>query len=140
MLPRSRAQRGNANPWHHHLRFPRRNRNREKLGVLACGDDHGKTEGQERTTPLASSHFVNAERRSAEKLAGLSASIVDLLGGAYKDFADRIGDEATRLEENLRDAYSYFSGLSQLTPTTECPRPTLEFEQSCLPEEFFVSR
>ena len=89
---------------------------------------------------FASSHFVNAERRSAEKLAGLSASIVDLLGGAYKDFADRIGDEATRLEENLRDAYSYFSGLSQLTPTTECPRPTLEFEQSCLPEEFFVSR
>lgn len=86
---------------------------------------------------FASSHFVNAERRSAEKLAGLSASIVDLLGGAYKDFADRIGDEATRLEENLRDAYSYFSGLSQLTPTTECPRPTLEFEQSCLPEEFF---
>jgi len=86
---------------------------------------------------FASSHLVNAERRSAEKLAGLSAALEDALGGAYRDFSERIHDEATRLEENLRDAYSYFSGLSQLIPTKENPRPTLEFEQACLPEEFF---
>lgn len=86
---------------------------------------------------FASSHFVNAERRSAEKLATLAASIGSALGSAYQPTAARINEEATRLRANLGDAFSYFSGLSQLQPTRECPRPTLEFEQSCLPEEFF---
>lgn len=86
---------------------------------------------------FASSHFVNAERRSAEKLANLAASIADALGGAFTATAERIHDEADRLKSDLGDAYSYFASLSQLTPTRECPRPTLEFEQSCLPEEFF---
>ena len=44
---------------------------------------------------------------------------------------------ADRLRSDLTDAYGFLSSLAQLRPTTECPRPTLEFEDSCLPEEFF---
>jgi ATP-dependent DNA helicase DinG len=85
---------------------------------------------------FASSHFVNSERRSAEKLANLAAAISDAVGKTHGTQAERIHDEAEQLKENLSDAYSYFASLSQLQPTRECPRPTLEFEQSCVPEEF----
>lgn len=87
---------------------------------------------------FASNLFVNAERRAAEKLAGLSATIVEALGNPYATTAARIEDEATRLASHLGDAYAYFAGLAQLQPTRECPRPTLEFQQSCVPEEFFA--
>lgn len=86
---------------------------------------------------FASSHFVNAERRSAEKLAKLSTTISDAMGGAYTDIAERIHDDAEALNSNLADAYAFFSSIAKLQPTKETPRPTLEFEQSCLPEEFF---
>lgn len=86
---------------------------------------------------FASSHFVNAERRSAEKLANLAAPLQDALGTSFVATTERIHDEADRLCGEMADAYSYFASLAQLRPTAECPRPTLEFEQSCLPEEFF---
>lgn len=86
---------------------------------------------------FASSHFVNAERRSTEKLSALAITIGDTLGSAHAETANRVRDEANRLSGNLADAYSFFSGLTQLQPSQESPRPTLEFEQSCLPEEFF---
>ncbi len=86
---------------------------------------------------FASGHFINAERRSAEKLANLAASLQDALGTAFEPTCERIHDEADRLRSDLTDAYGFLSSLAQLRPTTECPRPTLEFEDSCLPEEFF---
>lgn len=86
---------------------------------------------------FASSHFVNSERRSAEKLSNLAVTLSDALGTAFADCTERIGEEAERLGGHLGDAYSFFAGLAQLRPTAECPRPTLEFQQSCLPEEFF---
>ena len=86
---------------------------------------------------FASSHFVNAERRNSEKLSTLAATIGDALGSAYSDTTKKIKDEAELLRGNLSDAYNFFASLAQLNPTKETPRPTLEFEQSCLPDEFF---
>lgn len=86
---------------------------------------------------FASSHLINSERRSAEKLANLAAALQDALGTAFEATCERIHDEADRLRGNLADAFSFLSSLAQLRPTAECPRPTLEFEDSCLPEEFF---
>jgi|JI9StandDraft_2_1071091.scaffolds.fasta_scaffold04537_6 ATP-dependent DNA helicase DinG len=86
---------------------------------------------------FASGHFINADRRSAEKLASLAAALQEALGTTYEPTCERIHDEADRLRSDLTDAYGFLSSLAQLRPTTECPRPTLEFEDSCLPEEFF---
>lgn len=86
---------------------------------------------------FASSHFVNAERRSAEKLAKLASNIDDAMGSAYSAVAENVREDSDALVVNLADAYAFFASLSQLQPTKENPRPTLEFQQSCLPEEFF---
>lgn len=86
---------------------------------------------------FAASHFVNAERRSAEKMAKLAASISDTLGSAFSDVAERIHDDSERLAEYLGDIHAFFSSVAQLQPTKEAPRPTMAFEQSCLPDGFF---
>lgn len=86
---------------------------------------------------FASSHLVAADRRSAEKLAGLAPTIASALGMGWQAVAEQIADEAARLNGDLGDAYNFFSGLAQLKPSKESPRPTLEFQDSCLPEGFF---
>ncbi len=86
---------------------------------------------------FATSHMINAERRSAEKLASLASSLQDSLGAAHVAIYEPLHNDASRLQECLTDAYAFLNSLAQLRPTAECPRPTLEFEDSCLPEEFF---
>lgn len=85
---------------------------------------------------FASSHFVNAERRSTDKLANFSISLTDALGRARATHCEQIHDEAMRLKEALAEVSGYLGSLAQLKPSKEVPRPTLEFAQSCLPEEF----
>ena len=87
---------------------------------------------------FASSHLVAAERRSAEKLVEISATIADALGYGFADLAAQVAKEASLLAENLNDVHGFFESLSQLKPTPEAPRPTLEFAESCIPEDFFV--
>ncbi|WP_126448029.1 ATP-dependent DNA helicase DinG [Sulfuricystis multivorans] len=86
---------------------------------------------------FASGHFINAERRSAEKLINLATNLQVALGSAYEHTCEQIHDEADRLRSDLTDAYGFLSSLAQLQPSIKCPRPTIEFEDSCLPEEFF---
>ena len=87
---------------------------------------------------FASSHLVASERRSAEKLVDLSSTIADALGYGYGELAVQIAKDASLLAENLNDVYGFFESLAQLKPTVEAPRPTLEFAESCIPEDFFV--
>ncbi len=86
---------------------------------------------------FASSHLVGADRRSAEKLAKLSDGLRDALDNGQLSTCKRIHDEAERLRDYLSDAFGFLSSLGQLQPSPTCPRPTLEFEDSCLPLEFF---
>lgn len=86
---------------------------------------------------FASSHFVVAERRAAEKLVALVPSIAETLGYGFHELAAKVATEAGALADNLRDVYSYFESLAQLTPSESIPRPTLEFKESCIPDEFF---
>lgn len=87
---------------------------------------------------FASSHFVNAERRSCEKLAELAPTMSQLLGYGGKAYVERIEAEAMRLAELLADAGAFLGSIQQLVPTREAPRPTLEFQDSCVPEGFFT--
>ena len=86
---------------------------------------------------FASSHFVAAERRAAEKLVMLAPTIGDTLGYGFDELAHSIAEEAGRLGDGLRDIQSYLNGLAQLIPSDKIPRPTLEFQESCIPAEFF---
>ena len=86
---------------------------------------------------FASNHLVNVERRSAEKLASIASSLSGVLSASFLSVTERIHEEALLLKDNLGDVFSFFSGLSQLKVSKEIPRPTLEFDQACLPEEFF---
>ena len=69
---------------------------------------------------FASSHFVNSERRSAEKLANLAAAISDAVGKTHAAQAERIHDEAEQLKENLSIGVflmkKMFLTLTQLFP------------------------
>ena len=87
---------------------------------------------------FASHHMVSAERRAVEKLATLSSSLRSVLGAAFSPLADAIERDAERLSEHLGEVLSYFNSLSQLVPTREAPRPSLEFAESCIPEEFHL--
>lgn len=86
---------------------------------------------------FASSHLVAAERRTSEKLVSLAPTIGDALGYGFEDLAHGVADEAGRLGDGLRDIQAYLNGLAQLVPSEKIPRPTLEFQESCIPEEFF---
>lgn len=85
---------------------------------------------------FATNHFVGAGRRLMEKVAGFAGSLAPALGPAHLGLAQDIGTLADRLGDNLNDAFQFFSSLAQLRPTEAIPRPTLEFELSCVPEEF----
>ena len=87
---------------------------------------------------FASSHFVAAERRAAEKLVTLAPTIADALGYGFDELANNVANEASALAANLREVYGYFESLAQLIPSEKCPRPTLEFKDSCIPEDFFL--
>lgn len=100
--------------------------------------DEGHHFPEKAVSAFASSHFVNADRRTAEKLGALSGSIEDVLGESQRVLCDRIHDEAALLDESLGEIGAFFSSLAQLRVTEEFPRPTLEFVDSCIPEEFFA--
>lgn len=86
---------------------------------------------------FASSHLVGGERRSMEKIGALTGPLVQAIGAAFESQAERIEDLADRVQDDLNNAFNFFASLSQLKPTQTAPRPTLEFEMSCIPEEFF---
>jgi ATP-dependent DNA helicase DinG len=86
---------------------------------------------------FASSHFVQAGVRNAEKIAELAARLANTIGDALQVSYAKMQQDAQRLKENLEDAFRFFSSLEQLKPTEKIPRPKLVFERSCLPEGFF---
>lgn len=99
--------------------------------------DEGHHLPDKAVSAFASEHMVGGERRTMEKIASLCGPLAQALGAGYESQAERLESCAERLEEELSNAFSYFSSLSQLKPTQAVPRPTLEFELSCIPEEFF---
>jgi ATP-dependent DNA helicase DinG len=85
---------------------------------------------------FATSHFVGAGQRLAERIEHFATTLSQALGPEWAVPAKSLASLAERLGDNLDEAFGYFSALAQLKPTESCPRPTLEFEMSCVPEEF----
>lgn len=86
---------------------------------------------------FASSHLVHADQRMLEKVDGLGGALSAAIGTGFETSAAQIEDIAETTSQGLADALGYFSSLVQLRPTETMPRPTLEFQNSCIPEEFF---
>ena len=86
---------------------------------------------------FASNHMIHAARRASERIGTLSGALLEALGATYAPVCEKIRDEAARLHEDLSEAHAFMASLSQLRPTRERPRPTLEFADSCIPEAFF---
>jgi ATP-dependent DNA helicase DinG len=85
---------------------------------------------------FATSHYVGSGHNLMDKVETFASSLSHALGSAYIPMAENLAELAERLGTNLHDAFQYFSSLAQLKPTEAIPRPTLEFELSCIPEEF----
>lgn len=102
---------------------------------LVVDEAHGLPE--KAVSAFSASHYVNAERRSAEKLATLSESIADVLGSAYSTVAEKVHEDAGLLADYLGDIHAFFGSMASLQPTKDVSRPTMPFEQSCLPDGFF---
>lgn len=87
---------------------------------------------------FASNHLIQVSRRAMEKLAALSKPLSSMLGPQFKAQAQALAKSAEAIAQDLGDAHLFLSSLAGLTPTTAVPRPVLEFQDSCLPEEFFA--
>jgi ATP-dependent DNA helicase DinG len=86
---------------------------------------------------FASSHFVQAGVRGAEKLSALAVTLANTLGNELEIDYAQMREDALSLKDNLAEAYAFFASLVQLKPTQTVPRPKLIFERSWLPEGFF---
>lgn len=85
---------------------------------------------------FASNHYLGAGKRLMEKIEAFSASAAETIGSQYINTGKNLSRWCEQLLESLTEAYSYYDSLAQLKPTKATPRPTLEFELSCIPEEF----
>lgn len=85
---------------------------------------------------FAASHLVGADRKACEKIISSAPSIASVLGSSWDTRAVSIADDAADLGEVLGEAHRFFSGLSQLIITAAVPRPTLEFAEGNIPDEF----
>lgn len=86
---------------------------------------------------FASHHLVGMDKRGIEKLGHMVSTLQSTLGPGSNPACVRIREEAHRLASELADVQSFLASLTQLKPSVSCPRPTLEFGDSCLPDEFF---
>ena len=71
-----------------------------------------------------------------QKIISIAPSIASALGSSWDTRAVSIADDAADLGEVLAEAHRFFSGLSQLVVSATVPRPTLEFVEGSIPEEF----
>ena len=85
---------------------------------------------------FAASHLVGADRKACDKIISIAPSIASALGSSWDARAVSIADDAADLGEVLAEAHRFFSGLSQLVVSATVPRPTLEFVEGSIPEEF----
>jgi ATP-dependent DNA helicase DinG len=85
---------------------------------------------------FATSYLVGSGRRTMDKVGAFARALVGAMGSAHAASAMRLTELAARAEEHLAESFEYFASLAQLTPTEASPNPTLEFELSCIPDEF----
>lgn len=99
--------------------------------------DEGHHLPEKAVSAFASSHLLGVGQQMAQKLANLGPALSKALGVSFRTEAREIEESAGRMAESLGEAESFFASLSQLSPTDRVPNPTLDFQQSFIPEEFF---
>lgn len=82
---------------------------------------------------FASSHLVGSDRRALDKMSRLAPALIDALGKAWEHEVGNLMDDLDGLCTYLKEVESFFASLQQLAITAERPRPTIEFQHSCLP-------
>ncbi len=85
---------------------------------------------------FASNHLLASSRRMLERLDGFLPALTQALPGDPTKVVNGFLADTETARSGLSDAFNYFTGLQQLVPTKETPRPMIEFERSMVPEEF----